>query len=220
MGAEYKDCVIPKPWGYEYLIYENDDLSIWYLSIAEGASTSLHCHPGKKTGLIVLDGCARVSLIERAFDLFKGQKVMIRAGAFHRTGAAPGSPLALLEVETPKSKGDLVRISDAYGRRNEQYESLRQPRKDEFYLPCNQVGSVDFSGYSLEIIRDISREFRPADQDLLVALNSAMFVHDEYELCPRGEILSGRVFNQLAADYRVLAGLEVLKVSSLHAQGL
>ena len=45
-----------KPWGCEFLAYENDNVAIWHLLIDPWAETSLHCHPNKKTGLIVLEG--------------------------------------------------------------------------------------------------------------------------------------------------------------------
>ena len=41
----YRDKVVKKPWGHEYLIYENDDLGIWFLHIEKGQQTSTHCHP-------------------------------------------------------------------------------------------------------------------------------------------------------------------------------
>ena len=49
--------VVYKPWGYEYVIYNSTNrLAITFLKINSGHKTSLHCHPKKKTGFIVLDG--------------------------------------------------------------------------------------------------------------------------------------------------------------------
>jgi hypothetical protein len=28
-----KNYIIPKPWGHEYLFFENQDIGIWFLSI-------------------------------------------------------------------------------------------------------------------------------------------------------------------------------------------
>ena len=40
-----------KPWGEEYNIFRNKKkIAITYLKIEKGFSTSLHCHPVKKTG--------------------------------------------------------------------------------------------------------------------------------------------------------------------------
>jgi mannose-6-phosphate isomerase-like protein (cupin superfamily) len=57
----YESTIVKKPWGYEYMVYENEDASVWFLYIAPGQSTSMHCHPKKTTGLVLLDGEAEVS---------------------------------------------------------------------------------------------------------------------------------------------------------------
>ena len=53
---QYKKTIVNKPWGYEYLVYQNKNIALWYLYIGSGHQTSMHCHPQKKTSLIVLDG--------------------------------------------------------------------------------------------------------------------------------------------------------------------
>ena len=54
----YDINVVKKPWGYEYLAYENENVALWFLHIKHTHSTSLHCHPKKTTGLVLLDGKA------------------------------------------------------------------------------------------------------------------------------------------------------------------
>jgi len=44
---------IKKPWGHEYLLYQNNEVAIWHLFINPYHQTSLHSHPNKKTGLLV-----------------------------------------------------------------------------------------------------------------------------------------------------------------------
>src|SRR3990167_2193158 len=51
----YKDLVVLKPWGYEFLAFENGRVAIWILYIKKRHSTSMHCHPKKTTALMVLD---------------------------------------------------------------------------------------------------------------------------------------------------------------------
>ena len=43
----YDINVVKKPWGYEYLAYENEHVALWFLHIKHTHSTSLHCHPKK-----------------------------------------------------------------------------------------------------------------------------------------------------------------------------
>ena len=64
-----------KPWGHEYLIYKNEDIAIWHLFINKWESTSLHCHPNKKTGLLVLRGGAKISFLNGFQKFFSGEKV-------------------------------------------------------------------------------------------------------------------------------------------------
>ena len=59
----YCNNVVYKPWGYEYVIYNNTNrLAITFLKINSGHKTSLHCHPKKKTGFIILSGKAQVQI--------------------------------------------------------------------------------------------------------------------------------------------------------------
>ena len=59
----YRDKVVYKPWGYEYVVYSSSNrLAITFLKINYGHKTSLHCHPKKKTGFIILSGKALVQI--------------------------------------------------------------------------------------------------------------------------------------------------------------
>lgn len=105
-----------KPWGYELLAYQNEDVAIWHLFIDPWQETSLHSHPNKKTGLIVLDGGAEVCFMSGKEKLFASEKCMIRQGVFHKTRNRTSQVLQLLEIETPVKKDDIVRLKDKYGR--------------------------------------------------------------------------------------------------------
>ena len=78
----YEKTVVSKPWGYEYLAYQNDKVALWFLYIGHNHQTSMHCHPNKTTGLILLDGEAQISFLWDKFDLKPVSKTMIRKGLF------------------------------------------------------------------------------------------------------------------------------------------
>ena len=61
MDPNYKNVVVKKPWGYEYLAYENRFVGLWFLSLNENQKTSFHCHPLKTSGLFVRKVEAKVS---------------------------------------------------------------------------------------------------------------------------------------------------------------
>jgi mannose-6-phosphate isomerase-like protein (cupin superfamily) len=83
----YKSVIVQKPWGYEYLAYENEDVALWVLHIKKGHSTSMHCHPNKTTGLVVVSGSIEMKFIADSKRLEAPAKQMIRRGLFHQTCA-------------------------------------------------------------------------------------------------------------------------------------
>ena len=83
----YCNNVVYNPWGYEYVIYNNASrLAITFLKIKPGHKTSLHCHPKKKTGFIILSGKAQVQIgIYKENNKNYGplSRLVFRPGLFH-----------------------------------------------------------------------------------------------------------------------------------------
>lgn len=178
----YNNTIVSKPWGHEYLVYENDDVALWFLHIKKGESTSMHCHPKKTTGLILLDGNAEISFLADSRVLQSLDKVMIRRGLFHSTKALTDNGAFIFEVETPKDKDDLVRLNDRYGRASKPYEDEKhQNPKNENCLWITDPKSEKSEEYSfsncklfLEKINDISIINNKHDDDLIVFLKGGM----------------------------------------------
>ena len=122
----YDNRVVFKPWGYEYVVYRSgNNLSVTILNKKSNKSTSLHCHPKKKTGFVLLSGKAliQLGLWKQESKVYKSpSKLMIRTGLFHSIKCISKKPLTALEFETPVAKNDLVRYYDKYGRENISYE--------------------------------------------------------------------------------------------------
>ena len=112
-----------KPWGSEYTIYSNKISSTKLLKLNSNQSTSLHCHPIKKTGFILIKGTVEVDLgFYNKKELNSLSRLMIRPGLFHCTSNNENETATILEIETPIDKDDLVRYKDEYGRENKPYE--------------------------------------------------------------------------------------------------
>ena len=124
--SNYSKVIVKKPWGHEYLVYENSKVALWFLNIEENASTSMHCHPKKTTGLVLLDGDAELSFLADKKLISALSKNMIRRGLFHSTKAISNSGAKIFEIETPNDKYDLVRLNDKYGREAQGYEKSNQ----------------------------------------------------------------------------------------------
>ena len=130
---DYGKVIVKKPWGYEYLSFENEHVAIWILHIVRKRKTSMHCHPRKKTGLILLSGQAACRDLRGEHHLNRMDAVNIDAGAFHSTEAfspADLNPVSengiwVMEIESPPFKKDLCRLNDAYGRAGKSYEGSR-----------------------------------------------------------------------------------------------
>lgn len=126
ISADFFKLVVNKPWGNEYMMYSNPSVEIWNLFIGHGKATSMHCHPNKKTALVVLDGKALFSSLNESMELSPMCAIIIEPGVFHSTQAISTVGVRLLEFETPPMKHDLIRLEDRYGRANEGYEGLEK----------------------------------------------------------------------------------------------
>jgi acetolactate synthase I/II/III large subunit len=127
---DYSKVIVKKPWGYEYLVFENKFVAIWMLHIVRKRKTSMHCHPQKRTSLILLSGNATCSHLEGSEQLNPMDGVFIDKGVFHLTEASNKLPIDpqsengiwVMEIESPPDKADLIRMKDEYGRAGEAYE--------------------------------------------------------------------------------------------------
>jgi mannose-6-phosphate isomerase-like protein (cupin superfamily) len=152
---DFSRVVVNKPWGYEYLWFQNSSVAVWMLHIAEGHSTSMHCHARKRTSLIVLQGEVECSTFENRYVLGAGGAVVLEPCVFHATRSK--TPSFVLEVETPPLKGDLLRYRDDFGRAGRGYEAAKQYSTDFSqynYCPLimvdGQAKPMTFGGLSLE----------------------------------------------------------------------
>lgn len=145
----YNNKIVKKPWGYEYLVFENAEVALWALHIGKNQSTSMHCHPNKTTGLTVLSGKCQVSFFSNSFTVNELDKVMIRKSLFHSTKSISENGSIIFEIETPNNKQDLVRFDDSYGRKGLPYEGeeFEVPKSDDC-LSINENFELNFSKYA------------------------------------------------------------------------
>ena len=129
---DYSNVIVKKPWGYEYLVFKNDWVAIWLLHIVRKRRTSMHSHPNKTTGLILLSGNATFYHLNGKIELNTMDSVIIEKMAFHSTEAFSSLPIQpasengiwVMEIESPPLKTDLVRMKDEYGREGAAYEGV------------------------------------------------------------------------------------------------
>ncbi|MEK6933944.1 MAG: HAD family phosphatase [Nanoarchaeota archaeon] len=129
-SVDFSKVIVKKPWGHEYLLYDDGNASAWVLHINKDNLTSMHCHIYKKTALIVLAGKVACSTLNHGFLLNEGDGLILDKKVFHSTQALSQEEVILLELETPSKKTDVVRLIDIYGRQSEGYESESEMIKD------------------------------------------------------------------------------------------
>lgn len=125
---DYSNKVIDKPWGKEYLAYQNKDIGIWILHIKKHQETSLHCHFKKDTILIPLYGCFKINLYNTYHILHLLECLYIPKNTFHGIHSYVEDAI-LMEIEVYTEhirytdKNDLLRIKDIYIRDKNNYET-------------------------------------------------------------------------------------------------
>ena len=130
-SQNFKNLVVKKPWGHEYLFFSSPEVSVWILKIFKNHQTSMHCHTNKKTSLILVEGIANLYSLNGKIKIESGNVVAIDKGAFHRTSAEFEQDITVIEIETPTNKYDIVRYKDDYQRSSSGYETKNFYSKTE-----------------------------------------------------------------------------------------
>jgi mannose-6-phosphate isomerase-like protein (cupin superfamily) len=199
--SNYNTNIVKKPWGYEYLAYENADVALWFLYIKKDHATSLHCHPNKTTGLILLDGEAKVSFLNNVTTLNATNKIMIRKGLFHSTKAISDKGAFVFEIETPVDKQDLVRFKDSYGREGKPYEdeTFEIPKAEDCLWIEEINKTYPFANCLLEVknITNIN-EFLDIDNNLnIMFLKGGLLTDYGQKVAGPGDIVISSTIKQL-----------------------
>jgi mannose-6-phosphate isomerase-like protein (cupin superfamily) len=206
----YQNNVVKKPWGYEYLAYENDECALWFLYIKENQRTSMHCHPKKTTGLVLLDGEAVVSFLNDENVLTPVSKIMIRKGLFHSTRASSEKGAYVFEIETPVDKYDLVRLKDSYGREGKPYEdsSHDYPKENEcLWIENPSKGNsnvYDFANCRLAVKNVLSvDEFSKIDDNVnIMFLQGGIITEYGINVAGAGDVVSSTVIKELITVFK------------------
>jgi mannose-6-phosphate isomerase-like protein (cupin superfamily) len=111
---EKRGCIgfVTKLWGAERWIVNNALYCGKVLELDVGHQCSLHYHPIKSETFMVLSGIVRMEVGEKKFVMRTGDIVDVPAGTPHRF-ASEATRSELLEVSTPHSDNDVVRLEES-----------------------------------------------------------------------------------------------------------
>ena len=224
ISSFYDNKIVFKPWGYEYVVYRNlNNLSVTLLSINYNKTTSLHCHPQKKSGFILLGGKAlfQLGLRKKNTELHSSpSKRMIARGLFHSIKSVSKKGLLALEFETPVNKNDLVRFKDKYGREKKSYEGKKftksiQSKFIKFKTPksgtkqIHQIGDVKLS---LEVHRNFTRLLKNKNNTIFAILDGSICDNRGRNVLSYGDIIKTDDFKILSKVFKIKKKLKVVKV--------
>lgn len=220
----YDNRVVNKPWGYEYTIYRNSNhLCVTLLKINYKKSTSLHCHPKKKTGFILINGKAliQLGLWKSSSKSYKApSKLMIRTGLFHSIKAISKNGVFALEFETPVNKNDLVRYKDDYGRESKPYEGKKFTKSigSEFIkfkkpkLSKNQIYKIGKTTISLEVHKSFKKLTKNKMSTIFAILGGGIIDKYGRNVLSYGDIIRTGTLKKLSEVFKIKKYLTILKV--------
>lgn len=213
---DFSGKFVTKPWGGEYLCFENERVAIWSLHIMAGRETSFHCHTQKSTGLLLMGGRAELELARSSYQLLPCSKLNIFPRRFHKTRALEDS--ILFEVETPVDKRDLVRLSDDNGRISSAYESANEPEHRELlFFDESNVGCSEEIGECQVHYRKIS-SFSALDSlggGVVVFLAGGVVTNDGKLIVDVGEFLDSHVVAMYREHFVIVPNSLVFMVTPL-----
>ena len=220
----YDDKVVYKPWGYEHVIYRNlKHLSVTLLRINYNKNTSLHCHPKKKTGFIVVSGKALIQLglwKDTAKYYTAPSKLMIRTGLFHSIKAVSKKGLYALEFETPFNKSDLIRFKDNYGRRSKPYEGKKFTKNIDsnfikFKKPKierNQLFKINKVNISLEVHKNFKNLINKKNSTIFAIIDGKVIDKYKGSVLSYGDIIRTGTLKKLSEVFKIKKYLTVIRV--------
>ena len=207
-----KNQKVIKPWGSEYKIYSNSISSTKLLRLDHNKSTSLHCHPIKKTGFVLIKGEVEVDLgFYNTKKLFPISKLMIRPGLFHCTKNLNKQTATILEIETPINKDDLVRFKDNYGRENKPYENTKHMVKLDSNDPLfdepklNSVNEYSVDGVSIKINKtnNLNQLLKLKNDSIIAVLDGGFESENNQLVLSPGDIVGLETIKKLAEIFKI-----------------
>ena len=211
----YFNKINDKPWGKEYLAYQNKNIGIWILHVNSEQETSLHCHFKKDTMLIPLKGCFKINLYDdfRILNLF--ECVYVPRSTFHGIHSYIDDGILMeIEVYTENieytDKNDLLRIKDIYNRDKDKYETSvleRTPMDNEIMNFMNPnsywLDKTNVSILKINTLVDLKNKY-----DKIILLEGCLYT--DGKRLTSGSFIDLNIENSLLTEY-----IEVLCISNV-----
>lgn len=213
---DYFNKINDKPWGKEYLAYQNKYIGIWILHVNCNQETSLHCHFYKDTILIPLTGHFKINLHNdyRILNVF--DSLFVPRSTFHGIHSYVNNGILMeIEVYTENieytDKNDLLRIKDIYNRDKDKYETSvleREPIENEIMKFINKndywLDKTNVKILKTNNLLDLKNKY-----DKIILLEGCLYAD--------GKRITSGSFIDLNIDHSLLTEyIEVLCISNIY----
>jgi rfaE bifunctional protein nucleotidyltransferase chain/domain len=211
----YFNKVNDKPWGKEYLAFQNKQIGIWILHVNKDQETSLHCHFKKDSILIPIKGSFKINLYNSYKILNLFESLYCPRNTFHGIHSyLDDSILMEIELYTENieytDKNDLLRIKDIYNRDKNNYETSvleREPKENEI-MSFNYPNNYFIENTKIEILKLTNLELIKSNYNKVLILEGSLYSDSK-------KLTSGSFIN-LEKDYSLLTNVvEVLCLSNI-----
>ena len=220
----YDQKVVQKPWGYEYVAIRNKNkLAVTFLNINYKKKTSLHCHPSKKTGFILLSGKAKIQLglwQKSSYEYIAPSKLMIRTGLFHSIKSLSKNGVKALEFETPVKKNDLVRYEDSYGRKFKSYEGknfIKSLNKNDIIFKKPKYGieqkyKIGKINILLKVYKNFKEIINQKNSTIFAVIDGRVVDKKNRNILSVGDIVKTGTFKKLSKYFKIKNKIILLSV--------
>ncbi len=103
--------MVPKLWGYEQWIQNNDKYCCKILGLNKGYQCSLHYHKNKDETFLVTSGHVRLELGDQVIHLRQGSFARVLPNTPHRFAGMEDS--VIMEISTHHEDSDSYRIEES-----------------------------------------------------------------------------------------------------------
>lgn len=192
----YLGKINDKPWGKEYLAFQNKYIGIWILIVNKDQETSLHCHFKKDTILMPISGQFKINLFNNYLQLGIFDSIYVPRNTFHGIHSyVDGGVLMEIEIYTENieytDKNDLLRIKDIYNRDKNKYETSvieRMPEKNEI-MSFMEINKYMLENTKIEILKINSLDNIINSYDKIIILSGSLYSDSK-------KITSGSLINK------------------------
>lgn len=223
----YENSNVIKPWGNEYVIYQDKKkIALTLLKINPKKETSLHCHSEKKTGFIILNIKAKVQVgIYKKNTLIYNpiSRLIFRPGLFHKLiNPSNKKELYVLELETPYKKKDVIRFEDKYGRKSKPYEGksfLQKMSKNNLFFKKPKQNSPNIYNFknlkiTLRYINKINQIKKYKKNSTIAILDGSLKNKKGQKIISYGEIIKTETLQILLKNFKQNKKLLIMQIES------